>query len=30
MGEAANPENPTFAVSGFDTALWGKIDTLIN
>jgi CubicO group peptidase (beta-lactamase class C family) len=25
MGETADPNNPNFAVSGFDQALWGKI-----
>lgn len=30
MGEVANPENPTFALSGFDNELWEKIDALIN
>ncbi len=24
MGDASDPENPSFAVSGFDTALWDK------
>jgi CubicO group peptidase (beta-lactamase class C family) len=30
MGEVANPENPTFGLSGFDDELWGKINALIN
>ncbi|MEZ4856678.1 MAG: serine hydrolase [Gelidibacter sp.] len=30
MGEVANPENPTFGLSGFDNDLWEKIDALIN
>ncbi|MFH4966065.1 serine hydrolase [Gaetbulibacter sp. M235] len=30
MGDVANPDNPTFALSGFDNELWGKINTLIN
>lgn len=30
MGEASNPSNPTFAVSGFDTELWQKINAVIN
>jgi len=29
MGEASNPDNPTFAVSGFDNALWEKINAVI-
>ena len=28
MGDVANPENPTFALSGFDTELWTKISAL--
>jgi len=28
MGEVANPENPTFALSGFDNELWQKINAL--
>jgi len=28
MGEVANPENPTFALSGFDNELWDKINGL--
>lgn len=30
MGEASNPANPSFAVSGFDTELWEKINAVIN
>jgi hypothetical protein len=30
MGEASNPANPNFAVSGFDNALWEKISAVIN
>lgn len=30
MGEVANPENPTFALSGFDAELWTKISALYN
>ena len=30
MGDAANPEDPYFAVSGFDNALWEKINAVIN
>lgn len=30
MGEASDPENPNFAVSGFDNALWEKINAIIN
>jgi CubicO group peptidase (beta-lactamase class C family) len=29
MGEASDPANPSFAVSGFDNALWQKINTVI-
>ena len=29
MGDAANPEDPYFAVSGFDNALWEKINAVI-
>lgn len=29
MGEASDPDNPSFAVSGFDTALWEKINLVI-
>jgi CubicO group peptidase (beta-lactamase class C family) len=28
MGEVANPDNPTFALSGFDEELWTKISAL--
>lgn len=28
MGEVANPDNPTFALSGFDNELWTKISAL--
>ena len=28
MGEVANPDNPTFALSGFDDELWQKINAL--
>ena len=30
MGDVANPDNPTFALSGFDNELWGKINALMN
>lgn len=30
MGEASDPANPDFAVSGFDNDLWEKINALIN
>lgn len=30
MGEASDPLNPSFAVSGFDNALWQKINAVIN
>lgn len=30
MGEASNPANPNFAVSGFDNELWQKINAVIN
>jgi CubicO group peptidase (beta-lactamase class C family) len=30
MGDASDPLNPSFALSGFDNELWGKINTLIN
>ena len=30
MGEASNPSNPSFAVSGFDNELWQKINAVIN
>lgn len=30
MGNAADPDNPDFAVSGFDNELWEKINAVIN
>ena len=30
MGDASDPVNPNFAVSGFDNDLWGKINAVIN
>lgn len=30
MGDASDPNNPTFASSGFDNELWGKLDALFN
>jgi CubicO group peptidase (beta-lactamase class C family) len=30
MGDVANPDNPTFALSGFDNELWEKINALMN
>ncbi|RYG05216.1 MAG: class C beta-lactamase-related serine hydrolase [Chitinophagaceae bacterium] len=30
MGDASDPDNPNFAVSGFDQALWTKIKAVIN
>lgn len=30
MGDASDPVNPNFAVSGFDDALWQKINAVIN
>ena len=30
MGEASDPANPIFAVSGFDNELWAKINAVIN
>jgi CubicO group peptidase (beta-lactamase class C family) len=30
MGDASDPANPNFALSGFDDALWQKINALIN
>ncbi|OYY04282.1 MAG: serine hydrolase [Sphingobacteriia bacterium 35-40-5] len=30
MGNASDPANPNFAVSGFDNELWQKINTVIN
>jgi CubicO group peptidase (beta-lactamase class C family) len=29
MGEASNPANPSFAVSGFDEELWQKINAMV-
>jgi CubicO group peptidase (beta-lactamase class C family) len=29
MGDASDPGNPSFAVSGFDNALWEKINAVI-
>jgi CubicO group peptidase (beta-lactamase class C family) len=29
MGNASDPNNPSFAVSGFDNELWGKINAVI-
>jgi hypothetical protein len=29
MGDASDPENQSFAVSGFDDALWQKINAVI-
>lgn len=29
MGEAFNPSNPSFAVSGFDSLLWDKLNAII-
>lgn len=29
MGDASDPANPNFALSGFDTALWDKINSVI-
>lgn len=29
MGDASDPGNPTFALSGFDNVLWGKINDVI-
>lgn len=29
MGDASDPEHPTFATSGFDNELWGKINAVI-
>ena len=29
MGDASDPQNPNFALSGFDAALWDKINALI-
>jgi CubicO group peptidase (beta-lactamase class C family) len=30
MGDASDPQNPSFAVSGFDNELWQKINAVIN
>ncbi len=30
MGDPYNPDDPSFAVSGFDKALWEKINAVIN
>jgi len=30
MGDASDPLNASFAVSGFDNELWGKLNTVIN
>lgn len=30
MGNAADPTNPSFAISGFDNTLWEKINAVIN
>lgn len=30
MGDASDPANPSFAVSGFDNELWSKINAVIN
>lgn len=30
MGDASNPANPSFAVSGFDNELWEKLNAVIN
>jgi len=30
MGNASDPTNPNFALSGFDNELWGKINAVIN
>jgi CubicO group peptidase (beta-lactamase class C family) len=30
MGEASNPSNPSFAVSGFDNTLWEKLNLIFN
>ncbi|TAE84228.1 MAG: class C beta-lactamase-related serine hydrolase [Bacteroidetes bacterium] len=30
MGEAADPANPNFAISGFDNELWAKMNAVIN
>lgn len=30
MGNASNPSNPSYALSGFDSTLWSKLSPLIN
>lgn len=30
MGDASDPANPNFAVSGFDNELWAKINAIVN
>ncbi len=30
MGDASDPQNPSFAVSGFDNDLWERVNALIN
>ncbi|MDZ7634319.1 MAG: hypothetical protein U5L72_07760 [Bacteroidales bacterium] len=30
MGDASDPQNPSFALSGFDNELWGKINAVID
>ncbi len=30
MGDASDPQNPNFALSGFDNELWGKINAVID
>jgi CubicO group peptidase (beta-lactamase class C family) len=30
MGDASNPANPNFALSGFDNEFWGKLNAVIN
>ena len=30
MGDASDPQNPNFALSGFDNDLWGKINAVID
>jgi len=30
MGDASDPANPNFAVSGFDNEIWAKINAVIN
>ena len=29
MGDASDPQNPNFALSGFDAALWDKINAVV-